>query len=78
MQPASAVTVINDGGFLAADLDAVVEHRIAVRVAEEFAIGLDLAWGRFQEIIGSHLGTGLMGSNAGLSRYRQFINVILD
>jgi hypothetical protein len=34
-EPAPLVTIVNEGGFIAADLHAIVEDRIGVRVTEE-------------------------------------------
>jgi hypothetical protein len=31
------VTIVNDGGFIATDLHAIVDDRIGVRVTEELA-----------------------------------------
>src|ERR1039458_3462391 len=34
-EPAPPVTIVNEGGFIATDLHAIVEDRIGVRVTEE-------------------------------------------
>ncbi len=49
-EPAPLVTIVNEGGFVAADLHAIVEDRIGVRVTEELAVGGDLTGRRFQQV----------------------------